>query len=91
MNSINKKYQPLLMRVLKADRKLSDLIESNQRALDNIDCDDSKYYRLEDKHSNVEGKAQDRLNELFADLPKREQANFNKQYKAQFGYDCYAL
>jgi len=91
MNSINKKYQSLLLRVLKADRKLSDLIDSNHRVMDDVCCDDPKYYRLEQKHSNAEWKAQGKLNELFEELPKREQANFNKQYKAQYGYNCYAF
>lgn len=91
MKAINSKYQTLVNRVLTADRKVSDVVDSNQRELDLVSYDSPKYYRLEEKHVIAEDKAHNRLNDLWEQLPKREQINFNKQYKAQFGYDCYAF
>jgi len=90
MKAINSKYQSLLNRVLTADRKVSDVVDSNQKELDLISYDSPKYYRLEEKHALTEEKAHSRLYDLWEQLPQREQINFNKQYKAQFGYDCYA-
>ena len=90
MKAINSKYKTLFNRVLTADRKVSDLIDSNQKELDLIDCGTAKYYRTEEKHERAEETALDRLDDLWGQLPQREQINFNKQYKAIFGYDCYA-
>lgn len=90
MKAINSKYQTLVNRVLTADRKVSDVVDSNQKELDLIEYGTAKYYRAEEKHQRTEEKAHNNLYDLWDELPTREQINFNKQYKSQFGYDCYA-
>ena len=88
MQVINKKYKRSALRVLKLDRAYHDLIDKNDREMDNIDPDTPAYYRANNRHEVSQWKAYDKAINALNEMPLREQINFNKQYKAQFGYDC---
>lgn len=88
MQVINKKYKRSALRALKLDRAYNDLIDKNDREMDNIDPDTPAYYRANNRHEVSQWKAYDKAINALNEMPLREQINFNKQYKAQFGYDC---
>jgi uncharacterized protein YjiS (DUF1127 family) len=88
MQVINKKYKRSTLRVLKLDRAYHDLIDKNDREMDSIDPDTPAYYRANNRHEVSQWKAYDKAINALNEMPLREQINFNKQYKAQFGYDC---
>lgn len=88
MQVINKKYKRSALRVLKLDRAYHDLIDKNDREMDSIDPDTPAYYRANNRHEVSQWKAYDKAINALNEMPLREQINFNKQYKAQFGYDC---
>ena len=88
MQVINKKYKRSALRVLKLDRAYHDLIDKNDREMDNIDPDTPAYHRANNRHEVSQWKAYDKAINALNEMPLREQINFNKQYKAQFGYSC---
>ncbi len=48
----------------------------------------TNYVDSETEHKAAAINRYDAMCDVWADLPKREQANFDKQYKIEFGYTC---
>lgn len=88
MQVINKKYKRIAQRVLKLDRAYINLIDKNDREMDNIDPDTPAYYRANNRHEVAQWAAYEKALNALNEMPMREQVNFNNQYKAQFGYSC---
>jgi len=88
MQPINQKYKTAFKRLLNADRKYIDLVDANDRELDTIDyaTNTGKYYRTVERHERADHKQWDKVYSIWHDLPTREQKEFTKQYKKQYGY-----
>lgn len=78
ITAINKKHQTDVNKAYKLLRQYHELV--NQE--DNFEPESNAMRRLEDKQAI---KFTDHL-EIFENLPKREQANFQKQHKNIHGY-----
>tara|TARA_B110000902_G_scaffold15153_1_gene17863 strand:+ start:222 stop:506 length:285 start_codon:yes stop_codon:yes gene_type:complete len=87
ITSIHSSYTSLVKRYLAADRKLVETEDAMTAAIDLIE-DDNKLYKAEIKKENVTNKLIDKCYAIWEQLPKREQVNIDRQYKAHYGYGC---
>ena len=78
ISALNKKYQPAINRAYKYSRKYHGLVNLN----DSFDLYSAAARANEKKQAN----AFDSYLEYFDELPKREQLNFQAQYKNIHGY-----
>ena len=79
LTALNKKYQARINQVYNADRKYHRL----------VNLQDGRHDITAAQESAIEYKQEvafNKFEELWATLPKREQANANKQYFAIHGY-----
>ena len=88
IEAINKTYQSTVNRMYIAERKYNDLVDATSRLEDvskHINLDDDKAW------SKSMRKQEDMwclFMNYFNDLPKREQQNAERKYKAIHGYSC---
>ena len=87
INPINSSYTSLVRRYLVADRKLVKKEDALTAANDLIECE-NKLYRAEAKKERLINKMFDSCNAIWEQLPKREQHNIDRHYKAHYGYGC---
>jgi len=87
ITSIHSSYRVVVARYLAADRKLVDTEETQNRVLDTL-FTQREIERAEDKNERVLDKLINNCYEHWNQLPKREQVNIDRQYKAQYGYGC---
>ena len=87
ITSINSSYTSLVKRYLAADRKWVEAEDSWTAQIDAVDCD-SKIYKLEERKERAIDKLHNKCYDLWEQLPKREQVNIDRQYKAHYGYGC---
>lgn len=92
IKSVNPKYQRVIEKLYKADRKLCAFVDANQIKLEKIDPDSDKYWDTEQRLVNREADMHDDLYQRFVeDLPQRELDAFSKAYKAFHGYAPYLV
>mgnify|MGYP003641955278 FL=1 len=87
ITSINSSYTSLVKRYLAADRKLVETEDAMTAAIDLIQ-DEDKMYKAETKKEYATNKLIDKCYAIWDQLPKREQVNIDRQYKAHYGYGC---
>ena len=88
IEAINKTYQSTVNRMYIAERKYNDLVDATSRLEDVStfpDLDDDKAWT---KSMRKQEDMWCLFMNYFNDLPKREQANAERKYKAIHGYSC---
>ena len=88
IEAINKIHQSTVNRMYIAERKYNDLVDATSRLEDVStfpDLDDDKAWT---KSMRKQEDMWCLFMNYFNDLPKREQANAERKYKAIHGYSC---
>ena len=88
LQPINAKYMSLLNRYYKADRAAVNLVDEHSVLCDSIGPLTKGYETIMRRAERREELAFNKAFNAWDQLPAREQNNFNKQYRAEYGYDC---
>ena len=88
LQPINAKYLSILNRYYKADRAAVNLVDEHSALCDSIGPGTKGYETIMRRAERREELAFNKAFNAWDQLPAREQNNFNKQYRAEYGYDC---